>query len=134
MQKQTFHKYGMSSSRLNTDYCLSYFVISGVPSPRRLHLERQFTRSVLLSWKPADLPADQVKGYGVYANGELRLMIKGSSKTKALLEDIDPQEVRFNHFLLCMNVNDSPVNYGRQQLNSNWFQEVATCVYTFRLF
>ena len=118
MQKQTFHKYGMSSSRLNTDFCLSYFVISGVPSPRRLHLERQFTRSVLLSWKPADLPADQVKGYGVYANGELRLMIKGSSKTKALLEDIDPQEVRFNYFLLCMNVNDSPVNYGRQQLNS----------------
>ncbi|PFX31720.1 RIMS-binding protein 2 [Stylophora pistillata] len=63
-----------------------------VPSPRRLHLERQFTRSVLLSWKPADLSADQVKGYGVYANGELRLMIKGSNKTKALLEDIDPQE------------------------------------------
>ena len=67
--------------------------VLGVPSPRRLHLERQFTRSVLLSWKPADLPADQVKGYSVYANGELRLMIKGSSKTKALLEDIDPQEV-----------------------------------------
>lgn len=67
----------------------------GVPSPRRLHLERQFTQSVLLSWKPADLPADQVKGYGVYANGELRLMIKGASKTKALLEGIDPEEVKF---------------------------------------
>ena len=68
--------------------------ILGVPSPRRLHLERQFTQSVLLSWKPADLPADQVKGYGVYANGELRLMIKGASKTKALLEGIDPEEVK----------------------------------------
>lgn len=48
-----------------------------------------------MSWKPADLPADQVKGYGVYANGELRLMIKGASKTKALLEGIDPEEVKF---------------------------------------
>ena len=68
--------------------------VLGVPSPRRLHLERQFTQSVLLSWKPADLPADQVKGYGVYANRELRLMIKGASKTKALLEGIDPEEVK----------------------------------------
>ena len=66
----------------------------GVPSPRRLYLERQFTRSVLLSWKPADLPANLVKGYGVYVNGDLRLMINGGGKTKALLEDIDPEEVR----------------------------------------
>lgn len=66
----------------------------GVPSPRRLFLERQFTRSVILSWKPADLPADQVKAYGVYVNGDQRLMIKGENKTKALLEDIDPEEVK----------------------------------------
>ncbi|XP_068681070.1 peripheral-type benzodiazepine receptor-associated protein 1-like isoform X3 [Montipora foliosa] len=63
-----------------------------VPSPRRLFLERQFTRSVLLSWKPADFPPEEVKGYGVYVNGDLRLMIKGGDKTKALLEDIDPEE------------------------------------------
>ena len=68
--------------------------VLGIPSPRRLFLERQFTRSVLLSWKPADLPAGQVKAYGVYVNGDLRLMIKGGGKTKALLEDIDPEEVK----------------------------------------
>lgn len=78
-----------------------FVCLVGVPSPRRLHLERQFTQSVLLSWKPADLPADQVKGYGVYANSELRLMIKGASKTKALLEDIDPEEVKFILSVWC---------------------------------
>ena len=77
--------------------------IIGVPSPRRLFLERQFTRSVLLSWKPADLPADQVKGYGVYVNGDQRLMIKGGGKTKALLEDIDPEEVKQEHVALLSN-------------------------------
>ena len=71
-----------------------YICALGVPSPRRLYLERQFTRSVLLSWKPADLPANLVKGYGVFVNGDLRLMINGGGKTKALLEDIDPEEVR----------------------------------------
>ena len=76
-------------------WLLSCVYLLGVPSPRRLHLERQFTQSVLLSWKLADLPEDQVRGYGVYANGELRVMIKGASKTKALLEGIDPDEVKF---------------------------------------
>ena len=71
-----------------------YICNLGVPSPRRLYLERQFTRSVLLSWRPADLPANLVKGYGVYVNGDLRLMMNGGGKTKALLEDIDPEEVR----------------------------------------
>ena len=74
----------------------------GVPSPRRLFLERQFTRSVLLSWKPADLPADEIKGYGVYVNGDQRLMIKGGSKTKALLEDINPDEVMHLHLQLLV--------------------------------
>ena len=89
--------------------CLSKFY----PSPRRLYLERQFTRSVLLSWKPADLPANLVKGYGVYVNGDLRLMMNGGSKTKALLEDIDPEEVRLivsckltlsQNMIVCMRV------------------------------
>ena len=70
-----------------------FICVLGVPSPRRLFLERQFTRSVLVSWKPADLPADQVQGYGVYVNGDLRVTIKGGGKTKALLEEIDPEEV-----------------------------------------
>lgn len=63
-----------------------------VPSPKRLFLERRFTRSVLVSWKPADLPPEKVKGYGVYVNGDLRFMIKGGDETKALLEDIDEEE------------------------------------------
>ena len=70
------------------------FCVPGVPSPKRLFLERRFTRSVLVSWKPADLPPEKVKGYGVYVNGDLRFMIKGGDETKALLEHIDEEEVR----------------------------------------
>ena len=70
------------------------FCFPGVPSPKRLFLERRFTRSVLVSWKPADLPPEKVKGYGVYVNGDLRFMIKGRDETKALLEDIDEEEVK----------------------------------------
>lgn len=69
------------------------FCVPGVPSPKRLFLERRFTRSVLVSWKPADLPPEKVKGYGVYVNGDLRFMIKGGDETKALLEDIVEEEV-----------------------------------------
>ena len=75
-------------------YAMDYSVFPGVPSPKRLFLERRFTRSVLVSWKPADLPPEKVKGYGVYVNGDLRFMIKGGDETKALLEDIDEEEVK----------------------------------------
>ena len=70
------------------------FVAVGVPSPKRLFLERQFSRSVLLCWKPpTDMSTDDVKGYGVYVNGELKMRINGPNKTKALVEDIEPDEV-----------------------------------------
>jgi len=83
--KVTFNQDGVTSDEIDMESFR-------VPSPRRLFLERQFTRSVLVSWKPADLPADQVQGYGVYVNGDLRVTIKGGGKTKALLEEIDPEE------------------------------------------
>ena len=69
---------------------------------------------MLLSWKPADLPANLVKGYGVYVNGDLRLMINGGGKTKALLEDIDPEEVR-------LIVSRAELFEGRLALNPGFF-------------
>ena len=65
-----------------------------MPSPSRLSLERQFTQSVLVSWKPAELDASELKGYAVYVDDEFRTLVKGSSKTKALVENIDPEQVR----------------------------------------
>ncbi|KAK3750645.1 hypothetical protein QZH41_012818 [Actinostola sp. cb2023] len=61
-----------------------------IPSPKHVMLERQHTRSLLLSWKPADIPPDEVKGYGVYVNGDRKMVVKGGRNTKALIEDIDP--------------------------------------------
>ena len=39
------------------------------------------------------MSTDDVKGYGVYVNGELKMRINGPNKTKALVEDIEPDEV-----------------------------------------
>ncbi|XP_032236492.2 peripheral-type benzodiazepine receptor-associated protein 1 isoform X2 [Nematostella vectensis] len=63
-----------------------------IPSPKRVSLERQFTRSVLLNWKAPDLPSEEIRGYGVYVNGDMRMMLKGSNRTKALIENIDPDK------------------------------------------
>lgn len=49
---------------------------------------------MLLSWKFVDFFFEEVKGYGVYVNGDLWLMIKGGDKIKVLLEDIDFEEVK----------------------------------------
>ena len=49
----------------------------------------------------------------MYVNGDLRLMMNGGGKTKALLEDIDPEEVRLivsckltlsQNMIVCMRV------------------------------
>ena len=109
-----------------------YVCLLGVPSPRRLHLERQFTQSVLLSWKPADLPADQVKGYGVYANGELRLMIKGASKTKALLEGIDPEEVNCFFTVWCYCKKTTVVVYVACTVCGRCFLKLKLKIFPFR--
>lgn len=56
-------------------------------------LERQHTRSIVINWNAADLPPDEIKGYGVYVNGEMKMIVKGGNNTKALIEDIDPTKV-----------------------------------------
>ena len=50
----------------------------------------------------------------MYVNGDLRLMINGGGKTKALLEDIDPEEVR-------LIVSRAELFEGRLALNPGFF-------------
>ena len=73
-------------------HCGSAF--SDVPHPQQLVLERQLTNSVLISWRPPHgLDPSSIQAYHVYLNGVLKATLKGSERTKALLEDVDASQV-----------------------------------------
>lgn len=56
-------------------------------------------RSVLISWHPPEgLSAKAIQAYHVYLNGTLKATIKGSERTKALLEDVDANQVLARFF------------------------------------
>ena len=79
--------------------CIIHIVLSvpGVPSPTKLSVDRQFTNSALISWRASPLPSDEIQGYNIYVDGKLKSQTKGSAKTNALVEDINPEEVSFRH-------------------------------------
>ncbi|XP_070204810.1 RIMS-binding protein 2-like [Littorina saxatilis] len=61
-----------------------------VPHPEHLVLERQLTNSVLISWRPPHgLDPSAIQAYHIYLDGNLKTTLKGSERTKALLEDVD---------------------------------------------
>ena len=39
------------------------------------------------------MPSDEIQGYNIYVDGELRTQIKGNKKTNVVVEDIKPTEV-----------------------------------------
>ncbi|KAL3858376.1 hypothetical protein ACJMK2_012967, partial [Sinanodonta woodiana] len=62
--------------------------------PRDLHLDRQLSNSILISWKPPDnLSPVDIQSYQVFVNREFKMSIKGSDRAKALLEGIDSKQV-----------------------------------------
>ncbi|XP_012940834.1 RIMS-binding protein 2 [Aplysia californica] len=65
-----------------------------LPCPRSLSLDRQLSNSLLISWKGPD-PASglEVQSYHVLVDGQFRTSIKGSERTKALLEGVDAGDV-----------------------------------------
>ena len=69
-------------------------VLSDVPVPKDLHLERQLTNSCVIAWSAPDGQlADQVESYTVYADGQLVTTVKASDRTKALIEKIGSLKV-----------------------------------------
>uniref|UniRef100_A0A915IUY9 Uncharacterized protein n=1 Tax=Romanomermis culicivorax TaxID=13658 RepID=A0A915IUY9_ROMCU len=60
-----------------------------VPCPRDLLVERQLAKSILISWSPPQNPLIPVTHYHVCVDGTVKSVIPGSSKTKALIEDVD---------------------------------------------
>ena len=66
----------------------------GFSPPRKLTLERQLNSSVVLSWLPPEgVPASEIHGYAVKADGIFKQKLIGSSRTKAIVADIRRDQV-----------------------------------------
>lgn len=77
-----------------------------VAAPRHLTLERQLNKSVLIGWSIPEPPGcHQIESYHVYVDGVLKVTVKANERTRALVEGVDSNRVRFKtnlflHFYL----------------------------------
>ncbi len=60
-----------------------------VPFPRDLLVERQLAKSVMISWSPPDNSLTPISQYHVCVDGNVKAVVPGGYKCKALVEDID---------------------------------------------
>ncbi|XP_038119786.1 uncharacterized protein LOC6032738 isoform X5 [Culex quinquefasciatus] len=61
-----------------------------VPAPKHLTLERQLNKSVLIGWTPPDPPGcNSIESYHVYVDGVLKVTVKATERTRALVEGVD---------------------------------------------
>jgi hypothetical protein len=68
----------------------------GIPPPRDVKVEREFARSLLVSWeKPDNISPGKIQGYNVYVGGTLKATVKGNNKRRALLEGLNFYAGRF---------------------------------------
>lgn len=72
-----------------------------VPAPRHLTLERQLNKSVLIGWSSPEPPGyNQIESYHVYVDGVLKVTVKATERTRALVEGVDSNRVSFIFLLL----------------------------------
>ena len=76
--------------------------LSGAPFPKNLQLDRQLASSILVSWRPPDNvnPAD-VRSYHVFLDGDFKTSVRGSDRTKALLENVESRKVQHGENREC---------------------------------
>ncbi|GAB6025399.1 hypothetical protein CHUAL_011144 [Chamberlinius hualienensis] len=60
-----------------------------VAPPHNLTLERQFRKSILISWAAPNTPLGSLDSFNVYVDGELRVTVLASERTRALVEGVD---------------------------------------------
>lgn len=65
-----------------------------VPAPKQLTLERQLNKSVLIGWNPPDASSSPpIDCYHVYVDGVLKVTVKATERTRALVEGVDSTRV-----------------------------------------
>lgn len=70
------------------------FITIGIPHPMNITLNRQLHNSIFISWEiPENIGSYDIQAYHIYVNGQFRTSVKGSERTKALLEGIDSSKV-----------------------------------------
>ena len=70
--------------------------IDFIPGPRGLTIGRQLTSSVLIGWRPHEaggVTQSEVQSYHVYVDGEFKTSVKGTERTKALVEGVSASSV-----------------------------------------
>ncbi|XP_075220462.1 RIMS binding protein [Lycorma delicatula] len=61
-----------------------------VPAPKQLTLERQLNKSILIGWNPPDSSSSPpIDCYHVYVDGVLKVTVKATERTRALVEGVD---------------------------------------------
>lgn len=60
-----------------------------VPPPKRLMVERQLHKSLLLSWLHPDAPRGFIDSFHVYVDGVLKISVPAGERTKALIEGVE---------------------------------------------
>uniref|UniRef100_A0A914W3U6 RIMS-binding protein 2 n=1 Tax=Plectus sambesii TaxID=2011161 RepID=A0A914W3U6_9BILA len=60
-----------------------------VPFPRDLLVERQLAKSVMISWSAPDNSLTPISQYHVCVDGNVKAVVPGSYKCRALVEDVD---------------------------------------------
>lgn len=78
-----------------------------VPAPQHLTLERQLNKSVLIGWSMPDPPGCQlIESYHVYVDGVLKVTVKATERTRALVEGVD-----LNRVNLILNNKQKSIKY-----------------------
>ncbi|XP_048505254.1 uncharacterized protein LOC105684376 isoform X2 [Athalia rosae] len=60
-----------------------------VPAPQHLTLERQLNKSVLIGWTAPQENSHHLESYHVYVDGVLKVTVKATERTRALVEGVD---------------------------------------------
>ncbi|KAK3083880.1 hypothetical protein FSP39_004557 [Pinctada imbricata] len=86
---------------------------SGIPCPREITLDRQLTNSIVISWKPPEQTGKiiAVKSYHVVVDSEVKMVIRGNERTKALIENLDTTQ---NHRVSVRCVSSQGQSVDRQ--------------------
>eukprot|EP00795_Rhopilema_esculentum_P015196 gene15196-6393_t len=87
-----------------------FFKKKGLPPPRKLKLERQLNNSIVISWlAPENVGEDEIRGYSIKADGQLKETVIGSDKTKAIVSDVARDKVhRITVHCFDKNEKESP--------------------------
>ena len=97
-----------------------------VPAPQHLTLERQLNKSVLIGWTAPE-NTHQLESYHVYVDGVLKVTVKATERTRALVEGVDSTRVRKDKFfssrIVCTLQNFSIIKFYRNQRSTTFIIE-----------